>query len=123
MLLFMDALPLATVAHLTADEFRRGRETIISVALATELANRVEIALLTTVRAERRACVAECTRRAARWRGTAEKPDVGERARIEAQHRGNEAHHIGDLIEMRTPGAQAPPLIAAATTNRGGHRH
>jgi hypothetical protein len=96
-----EAPPLADVARVAADDFRKGREAAISPTLARELAAAIELALLTAVRAERRACVAECTRRAELWERTGERPDVTEPARVEAQHRANEAHYLADLLATR----------------------
>lgn len=98
----METLPLGAVARVAADDFRKGRDTVITPALAAELAEAIELALLTAVRAERRACTAECTRRAELWRKTAEKPDSHEPARLEAEHRANEALYLADLIATRT---------------------
>ena len=96
-----EVLPLAAVARVAADDFRRGREATITPALAVELAAAIEIALLTSVRAERRACAAECSRRGELWQKTAEKPGATEYARMEAQCRENEALYISDLIASR----------------------
>ena len=49
-----DTVSLADVARVTVDDFRKGREAVIGVPLARELATAVELALLTAVRAERR---------------------------------------------------------------------
>lgn len=97
----METLPLAAVAQVAADDFRRGREAVITPALAAELAAAIEIALLTAVRAERRACAAECSRRGELWQRTAEKPDSTEYVRMEARCRENEALYLGDLIASR----------------------
>jgi hypothetical protein len=96
-----ETLPLSAVAQVAADDFRKGREAFITPALAAELAAAIEMALLTAVRAERRACAAECARRAALWEATSEKPDMAEFARMEADCRANEALYLADLIAMR----------------------
>src|SRR5207237_1994950 len=62
-----ETAPLADVARVAADDFRRGREAIISAALARALATAIELALVTVARAERRASRGECTRRAEPW--------------------------------------------------------
>jgi hypothetical protein len=98
----METLPLAAVARVAADDFRKGREAAITPALAAELASAIEIALLTAVRAERRACAAECTRRGELWQRLEEKPDTGEYARQEAENRANEALYLADLLATRT---------------------
>lgn len=95
-------LPLADVARVAAEDFRKGREVVITPALARELAAAIELALLTVVRAERRACVAACTRRAELWEKTGERPGIAEHARHEAEHRANEAHYLADLIATRS---------------------
>jgi hypothetical protein len=97
----MKTASLADVARVTADDFRRGREASISVALARELATAVELALLTAVRDERRACSLECTRRAELWGRTSDHPDTAEPLRKEAEHRANEARYLADLIATR----------------------
>lgn len=96
-----EAPPLADVARVAADDFRKGREGVLSPALARELAAAIELALLTAVRAERRACVAECTRRAELWERTGESAGVAEHARQEAEHRANEARYLCDLLATR----------------------
>jgi hypothetical protein len=101
MLCGMDAAPLSDVARVAAEDFRRGREWAITPALTRELAAAIELALLTAVRAERRACVAECTRRGELWQRAADQPDVSEPMRLEANHRANEALYLGDLIATR----------------------
>jgi len=92
---------LADVAWVTVEDFRKGREAHISVALARELATAVELALLTAVRGERRACSAECIRRAELWAGTSDRPGTSEPLRQEADHRANEARYLADLIATR----------------------
>jgi hypothetical protein len=97
----MEPPALAAVAHVAAEDFRRGHEAQISPALAVELAAIVEIALLTAVRAERRACAAECTRRGMLWQRTSEKPEASEFLRIESESRANEALYLADVIASR----------------------
>ena len=97
----MDAAPLSDVARVTAEDFRRGRESVISSALARELAAAIELALLTAVRAERRGCAAECMRRGELWQRTADQSGTSEQMRVEADHRANEALYLGDLIATR----------------------
>lgn len=96
----MDA-PLSDVARVAAEDFRRGRETTISAAVARELATAIELALLTAVRAERRACVASCSGRAELWQRTADRPGASDLIRVEAEHRANEALYLSDLIATR----------------------
>jgi hypothetical protein len=93
--------PLSDVARVAAEDFRRGRESVISAALARELATAIELALLTAVRAERRACAAECTRRGELWQRTADQPETAAPIKAEADHRANEALYLGDLIATR----------------------
>ena len=97
----MDAAPLTDIAWVAAEDFCRGRGTVISPALARELAAAIELALLTAVRAERRACAAECTRRGELWQRTADQSDTSDQMRVEADHRANEALYLGDLIATR----------------------
>jgi hypothetical protein len=93
--------PLADVARVAAEDFRRAHPDAVSPALARDLAAAIEIALLSSVRAERRACAAECARRAELWHRTEDKPGTSEPVRLEAQHRTNEAQYLADLIATR----------------------
>lgn len=92
---------LADVARVTIDDFRKGREGSISGALARDLMDAVELALLTAVRAERRACAAECTRRGELWERTLDRPGTSEPIKKEAQNRANEARYLADVIATR----------------------
>ena len=98
----METLPLAAVARVAADDFRKGHEVSITPQIASELATAVEIALLTAVRAERRACAAECTRRGQLWQRTSEKPEASEYVRLESESRANEALYLADLLATRS---------------------
>lgn len=98
----VDTVTLGDVARVTVDDFRKGREAVISGALARELATAIELALLTAVRAERRACAAECTRRAELWERTGDRPGAPELIRQEAVHRANEARYMCDLLATRS---------------------
>jgi len=69
--------------------------------MAADLASIIEVALLTAVRDERRACVAECARRAELWEKTGDKPDASAPIRGEARARAAEAHYLGDLLATR----------------------
>jgi hypothetical protein len=93
--------PLSDVARVAVEDFRRAHPGAIPAALASELVSAVEMALLSAVRAERRACAAECARRGELWQRTADKPDSPERVRIEAEHRANEALVLADSIATR----------------------
>ena len=93
--------PLSDIARVAADDFLRGHGALASSALARELATAIELALLTAVRAERRACAAECTRRGELWERTSERADTEGHARLEARHRANEARYLADLIATR----------------------
>lgn len=97
----METLPLAAVARVAVEDLRRAHPGGIPAHLTAEVASAIEIALLTAVRAERRACAAECERRGELWQRTAEKPESTEHARLEAEHRANEALYLGDLIATR----------------------
>jgi NAD-dependent oxidoreductase involved in siderophore biosynthesis len=94
--------PLTDVARVAADDFRKGREGVITATLVRELAAAIELALLTAVRAERRACAAEGTRRAELWERTGERAGAPEHTRREAEHRANEARYLADLIATRS---------------------
>jgi hypothetical protein len=97
----METPSLAAVAHVAAEDFRRGREATISPTLAAELASAIEIALLTAVRSERRACAAEATRRGMLWQATAERPETSEPLRRDADARANEALVLADVLASR----------------------
>jgi hypothetical protein len=101
----MESVTLAAVARVAVDDFREGREAVITPALAAELARAIEVALLTVLRAERRTCAAECTRRGELWQRAAERLGTDTQAQQEGEHRANEALYLADLIAMRTPGA------------------
>ncbi|HXU07265.1 MAG TPA: hypothetical protein VN903_40215 [Polyangia bacterium] len=96
-----DTASLRDVARVTVDDFCKGREAIGS-ALARELATAIELALLTAVRGERRACVAECSRRAELWERAGDRPGAPELVRQEAENRANEARYLADLIATRS---------------------
>jgi hypothetical protein len=97
----MKAAPLSDVARLATEEFRRAHPEVLTAALASHLTTAVEMALLSAVRAERRACAAECTRRGELWQRTADQPGVTEISRIESEHRANEALYLADSIATR----------------------
>jgi hypothetical protein len=94
--------PLADVARVALEDFRRAHPSSIPPALAGELAVAIELALLSAVRTERRECAAECTRRAGLWQRTADQPGANEVIRTEAQHRANEAAYLADLLATRS---------------------
>src|SRR5262245_4292874 len=96
-----EALPLAAIARVTAEDFLRGRQDL-PPTLAVELAGAIEIALLTSVRTERRACAAACAQRGELWRSAADRPETTEVVRLEAEHRANEAIYLCDVIATRT---------------------
>ena len=98
----MTSAPLSDVALVAAEDFRRVHRELISAAVARELAMAIEIALVTAVRDERRACASECSRRGELWQRTADRPGATELARVEAQHRANEALYLADAIATRT---------------------
>jgi hypothetical protein len=66
--------------------------------MAADLASIIKLAILTAVRAERRAGVADCTRRAELWEQTGDKPDASPLIRAEARARAAEARYLADLI-------------------------
>jgi len=87
---------------MTAETFLRRPRRGDSAQGLDELAGEIELALLTAVRAERRACAAECSRRAELWEAPSDKPGVTDPMRLEAQHRENEARYLADAIATRT---------------------
>ena len=92
---------LSDVAKVAVGDFKKAGGGEISPAMAANLAEIIELALLTAVRAERRAGVAECTRRAELWEQTGDKPDTSPLLRAEARARAAEARYLADLIATR----------------------
>jgi hypothetical protein len=97
----MDARTMADIARVAAGDFLRGKDSLIGAAQVRELAEAIEIALLTAVRAERRECVEECQRRAALWESTGGREGVSELIRQEARCRSNEASYLADVLATR----------------------
>jgi hypothetical protein len=97
----MDAPSLADIAKVAAEDFRRAHQDLLSPAVTQRLAAAIELALLTAVRAERRACAAECNRRADVWQTTADRDGAPEPLRAEARCRANEAVYLADLLAAR----------------------
>lgn len=96
------SLSLSDVARVTVDDFKKASGGgVLTPAMAAELSTAIELALLTAVRDERRACVAECTRRAELWEKTGDKPDTSAPMRAEARARAAEARYLGDLVATR----------------------
>jgi hypothetical protein len=95
------SLSLSDVAKVAVDDFKKGNGGALTAAMMAELATVIELALLTVVRDERRACVAECTRRAELWEKTGDKPDTSAPLRAEARARAAEARYLGDLVATR----------------------
>jgi hypothetical protein len=98
----MTSVTLSDIAKVTAEDFARRAEGSLSPSSAAELAAAIELALLSAVRAERRACAAECERRGELWERTSERADAHTPARQEAQFRANEARYLADVIGTRT---------------------
>jgi hypothetical protein len=94
-------LVLSDVAKVAVDDFKKGMGGGLSQVTAADLANIIELALLSAVRHERRTCVDECTRRAELWEKTGDKPDATAPLRAEARARAAEARYLGDLIATR----------------------
>jgi alkanesulfonate monooxygenase SsuD/methylene tetrahydromethanopterin reductase-like flavin-dependent oxidoreductase (luciferase family) len=92
---------LLDVAQVAVEDFRRGSGRALTPDMAAELANVIELALLTAVRGERRAGAAECERRAELWERTGDKPDTSPMLRAEARARAAEARYLADLIAAR----------------------
>jgi CRP-like cAMP-binding protein len=98
----MTSVTLSDIAKVTAQDFARRAGSSLSPSLAAELAAAIELALLSAVRAERRACAAECERRGELWERTCERADAHARARQEGQFRANEARYLADVIGTRS---------------------
>jgi hypothetical protein len=94
-------LVLSDVAKVAVEDFKKGAGGQITQATAADLANIIELALLSAVRHERRSCVDECTRRAELWETTGDKPDATAPIRAEARARAAEARYLADLIATR----------------------
>jgi hypothetical protein len=96
-----ETVSLSDVAKVAVQDFRKNRGGEITSAMAADLVNIIELALLTAVRDERRACSAECIGRAELWERTGDKPDTSPLLRAEARERAAEARYLGDLISTR----------------------
>jgi hypothetical protein len=91
---------LSDMAQLVAEDFRRHNEARVDAAGIQQLRSAIELALLTAVRNERRACSAECARRAELWERT-ERDAASSVPHLEAQCRANEARYLADLLHSR----------------------
>jgi hypothetical protein len=94
---------LSDLAQLVTEDFWRGRESEVDASRAHELRRAIELALLTAARAERRACIAECSRRADLWEQAEKRNAALPAPRVEAQCRANEARYLADLLQTRGP--------------------
>jgi hypothetical protein len=92
---------LSDMAQLVAEDFRRQNEARVDAAGIRELRSAIELALLTAVREERRACSAECARRAELWERTERDAASSPRLHVEAQCRANEARYLADSLHSR----------------------
>lgn len=91
---------LSDMAQLVAEDFRRKNDARVDGASIRELQSAIELALLTAARNERRACSAECARRAELWERT-ERDATSTVPHLEAQSRANEARYLADLLHSR----------------------
>lgn len=92
----MEHLPPSTLASLIVEQFVRAHPGSLDRALQADLAVRIETAIQTAARHERRACVALCRERAELWGRTVRSP-----ALPEARSRENEAIFIADALDAR----------------------
>ncbi len=99
----MNAPSLSDMARLVAEDFLRQHPSGVDAVAASRLQSAVELALLTAVRGERRACIAECARRAELWERTEQRQAAAPAPRREAQSRANEARYLADLLQTRGP--------------------
>ena len=83
------------------DDFKKVSGGALTPAMSADLAAIIEVALLTAVRDERWASVAECTRRAELWEKASDKQDVSAPLRAEARARAVEARYLADLLATR----------------------
>jgi hypothetical protein len=97
----MDPMNLTDLAQLAAADFRKGKEALLDPSLTGELASAIELALLTAVRNERRACASECARRAELWEKTEQRQETSPSAKVEARWRANEARYLADALASR----------------------
>jgi hypothetical protein len=98
----MSDLSPAALARFVADDFRRAHEPGVTEEMRRELAVRVETALRAAIRAERDACVTECTRRHDLWSSYEDRDEVPPALRAEARFRANEAAHLADALRARS---------------------
>lgn len=96
----MNAPSLSDMAQVVAEDFRRHHDSHLDAAGVQQLTRAIELALLTAVRDERRACIAECARRAELWERT-ERDAASPSLHLEAQWRANEARYLADLLHSR----------------------
>ena len=97
----MEELSLSALAGMIAADLLR-MHPALGARGAEDLALRVETALGTAVRQERRACVAECERRRTLWTETEERPATPPSLRTEARFRANEAAVLADALRARS---------------------
>jgi hypothetical protein len=95
------AVSLADVAKVAVQDFRKACGGAFTPGMAADLASIIELALLTAVRGERRASVADCTRRAELWEQTGDKPETSPLLRSEARARASEARYLADVMATR----------------------
>jgi len=98
----MEELSLAAIAAMTTRDVLRAHPGL-GAAGAEDLAHRIETALRTAVRQERRSCVAECEHRRTLWAGTEDRSSTPPALRSEARFRGNEAAVLADVLRSRGP--------------------
>lgn len=96
----MNTPSLSDMARVVAEDFRRQNDSQLDAAGMHQLCTAIELALLTAVRGERRACIAECARRAELWERT-ERDAASPSLHVEAQWRANEARYLADLLHSR----------------------
>ncbi len=102
MLVFMSVTSfLSDLATAAVQDFKKGRGGELTTAMTADLVSIIEVALLTAVRDERRACVAECARRAELWEKTGDARDASVLIRAEARARAAEARYLADALASR----------------------
>ncbi|HXJ18910.1 MAG TPA: hypothetical protein VMT03_01655 [Polyangia bacterium] len=92
---------LSDVAKVAVQDFKKAGGGAITPGMAADLASIIELALLTAVRGERRASVAECARRAELWEQTGDRPETSPLHRAEARARAAEARYLADVMVTR----------------------
>jgi hypothetical protein len=91
----------AALARFVSDDCGRAHAPGFTEEMRRALAIRIETALRTAIRIERRACVVECARRHDLWTSCEDRDEASAALRGEARARANEAAHLADAHRAR----------------------